>query len=398
MKLLWQFLLALAVAVGAGQLVSHDAGLVTVSYGQKILRMSLSVALVLGVVGAFVSFIVARATWRLITIRRRWRQWREVRQRARNHQLLSDGLLALAAGEPARAERLLAKASGDAVTPAHFLAAAQAAHAQQAPSRRDTYLALARDLAPNQSLALGLQQAEMALAAGEHGAAAKTVQELATTHPSHKQVLALRHRLSVAADAWDDVALLLPELKRAGVYAEPRLIEIQAECAARALAKPYANRAALDVAWDALPKPVKAQPVVIAAYTRDLLGLQEFAVAESVLRKALNTQWDSRLLSLYGELIGNAAKEALAHAERWLTAHQDDAALLLALGRLCFAQSLWGKARQYLEASLARQPSALVHRLLAEVLDHLAEPGAAAKQRQLGLELATQSVAALPRF
>ena len=47
------------------------------------------------------------------------------------------------------------------------------------------------------------------------------------------------------------------------------------------------------------------------------------------------------------------ATRQLETAERWLAAHDQDATLLYALGRLCERESLWGKAQTYLEASLA---------------------------------------------
>jgi HemY protein len=48
----------------------------------------------------------------------------------------------------------------------------------------------------------------------------------------------------------------------------------------------------------------------------------------------------------------------LRRAEGWLDAHPNDPALLLAAGRLCVRLKLWGKARQYLERSLALAPGA----------------------------------------
>ena len=403
MRLVVIFLLALALAVGLGQGLSHDPGVVTIAYGGKLLRMSLGVALVLAVlISAGVTFAL-RTAWRLITVRRRWRQWRTVRDRRRSHEGLSDGVLALAAGEFARAERLLARASGTHATAAHYLAAAQAADAQQAPGRRDQYLALAREVAPRHTLPIALQQMEMQLATGELSEVREALSALEAQHSADPRVLVLRHRYLAATDAWDEVSALLPRLKRAAAYPPARLVELEAECAARMLARPYATPEELTKVWDALPKPVRAVPVVIVAYARVLLQFNAHvnaqvnarvnvqAMAETVLRKALLAQWEPRLLVPYGDLQPPAAQDALRQAERWLSEHPQDPALLLALGRLCLTQALWGKAREYLEATLVCAPSALVFRLLAETLERLNDPAAAARQRQLGLEYATAS-------
>jgi len=57
-----------------------------------------------------------------------------------------------------------------------------------------------------------------------------------------------------------------------------------------------------------------------------------------------------------------------------LHAHPNDATLLVALGRLCARQQLWGKAQSFLEASLAIDPSCAVHVELARLFDHLERP------------------------
>ena len=48
--------------------------------------------------------------------------------------------------------------------------------------------------------------------------------------------------------------------------------------------------------------------------------------------------------------------------------------LLLALGRMCVRQKLWGKAQSYLEASLAIRPSRAAHLELARLFDQLERP------------------------
>lgn len=398
MRVLAAFLLALALAVGLGQWLSHDPGLVTVMHGDRLVRTTLAVAIVLALAASLAVYFTGRLLWRLLTVRGRLRQWRHQRARRRNHERLSDGLLALAAGEYARAERLLAQASGPHASAAHYLAAAQAAHAQAAPSRRDGYLSLAREVAPQADLAILLQQVEMQLAAGEITAADAALRALEERHGNHRQVLSLRHRQLAAQGAWDEIAALLPRLKRAQAYPATRVVELEAEVAARILARPYADLAALASAWNALPKAVRAEPVAIAAYARVLLTHDAQAQAEAALRKAVLGRWDARLLALYGELRPPAAQDALRHAEHWLEDHREDPALLTALGRLCLTEQLWGKAREYLEAALARAPSAMLHRLLADALERLHDAEGAARQRQLGLELATgqAGVPALP--
>ena len=60
-------------------------------------------------------------------------------------------------------------------------------------------------------------------------------------------------------------------------------------------------------------------------------------------------------------------------AERWLLEHPGDARLLLALGRLCVRAELWGKAQNYLDASLSFDPGRETHLAMARLFERLAK-------------------------
>ena len=389
MKLLFVFLAALALAVLLGQGLSGDQGTVVVQMGEYLLRARLSVAVVLGLATAAAVFFLARNLWRLLTLRRRVRRWRALRAQRTSQTRLAEGVLALSAGDFAKAERLLSSPRDAHATAAHFLAAAQAAQALDAPARRDDYLARATAAAPRQALAITLQRAEMQLVAGELADAEQNLTGLARRHQNHPQVLGLQHRLLAARDAWDEILALLPRLRRAGVYPTARLDALEIECAARLLSRPCATAEAAIELWERLPRTVRQQPQVLEVHARVLLALGAHTRMEELLRSALRQRWEPRLVAPYGELHAPAAAIALAQAEHWAKEHPEDPVLLLALGRLCLTEKLWGKARSYLEATLARAPDALAYRLLADALDQLGEPAAADRERRRGLELVT---------
>jgi len=66
----------------------------------------------------------------------------------------------------------------------------------------------------------------------------------------------------------------------------------------------------------------------------------------------LRRNWSDDLINLYGRLKGNRADEQLLMAEGWLQERPNNPELLLALGRLSLRNQLWGKAREYFEASI----------------------------------------------
>ena len=109
------------------------------------------------------------------------------------------------------------------------------------------------------------------------------------------------------------------------------------------------------------------------AYAEQLRQLGADGKAEEALRVAIKRGYDSHLIRLYGLLRGSDPARQLKFAEGWLKDHPGDASLLLTLGRLCLQNSLWGKARDYLESSLQvqRNPEACAElaRLLAQLGD-----------------------------
>jgi HemY protein len=114
-------------------------------------------------------------------------------------------------------------------------------------------------------------------------------------------------------------------------------------------------------------------PQAIATYARALQVAGDPATAEKLLREAIDGGREAALVRLYGELQLPDALAPLERAEHWLRAAPEDPDLLAACARLALQAELIGKARSYLEASLARRHSAENSLLYAELLEQLGE-------------------------
>ncbi|MDX9767606.1 MAG: hypothetical protein RBT51_09720, partial [Ectothiorhodospiraceae bacterium] len=155
-----------------------------------------------------------------------------------------------------------------------------------------------------------------------------------------------------------------------------------------------ADLAGLDAAWRALPRYLRERPALVCAYVDALSTLGQTARAESVLRNALRHAWHDTLIDLYGSMPHQDLPRAIAFAERFLREREleRNAALLLALGRLCRRERLWGKARGYFDASLASQPRPDTYRELGDLLEQLGERDPARHCFRKGLRLAAEGV------
>ena len=73
---------------------------------------------------------------------------------------------------------------------------------------------------------------------------------------------------------------------------------------------------------------------MLQAYVQLLLDADDHAAAEKAILRGLKQQWNSALVRQYGYVESANIPRQLAQAESWLSAHPDDAQLLLCLGRL----------------------------------------------------------------
>jgi HemY protein len=68
---------------------------------------------------------------------------------------------------------------------------------------------------------------------------------------------------------------------------------------------------------------------------------------------------------------GAEVRARIERGERWLLERSTDAQLLATLGRLCAQVELWGKAENFLEASLSFEESRSAHLELARLAERL---------------------------
>jgi HemY protein len=191
---------------------------------------------------------------------------------------------------------------------------------------------------------------------------------------------------------WKSLAQLLPPLRKYKAIPALECDELE-QRVYQALLKeiaPYTDLDNLRKYWESVPRPLQRMPRLLNEYVPCLIEKGAHVEAETLIRECIKKTWDSSLIRWYGLAIGEDVSKQLSVAENWLKQHGDDAILLLTLGRLCIRNQLWGKARSYLESSLALDPQPETYRELGMLLEQLDEPTAAAECYQKGLILATE--------
>jgi len=366
----------IALALLAGALAAHvllaDPGYVAIRIGRTLFETTAPVfALMLAGL-----YLLTRSIVEAITSRQRLARLRAERRRRRAREDTQRGLLDLAAGRWKRAEELLTRAAADAdSTAANYLVAARAADLQDAVERRDEWLERAQEAAPEERAAALVTLAEMHMRRGQDSAALQTLEQLDASGDINSRGLELLARLYQKLGRNDRVIELAPRLRSAKELPEAQVNEILAQAQLEAVRSAGEKRdaAALEAAWSGLPRALRKLPQSIVAYARSAMACNRHVEAERTLRELIDDTDDAAATRLYGDIVLADPLGPLERAEGWLRARPDDPELLATCGKLCLRADLIGKARSYLEASIARRPSSEYSLLLAEMLEQLGE-------------------------
>jgi HemY protein len=386
----------IAVALVGGGLLAHllltDPGYVAIRLGRSLFETTVPVFVLL-LAGLY---FAARALVNAVSARRRLAKLRAERRRRRARDDTQRGLLDLAAGNWKRAEELLTRAAGDADSAAaNYLVAARAADLQDAIERRDEWLARAQENAPDERAAALVTLAEMQMRRAQDAAALQTLEQLEASGDLNSRGLELLARLYQKLGRSTELRALAPRLRNATELPEDSVNELLAHAQLEEIRDAGERRdaARLEAAWSELPRALRKLPKCTATYARALMSCDDHAAAEKVLRELVDSGGDAGAVRLYGDLVLADPLAPLERAETWLRRKPEDPELLATCARLSLRAELIGKARSYLEASLARRPSDENSLLLAELLDQLGE-----RDRSQGVlrEAVTRSVGRRP--
>jgi HemY protein len=358
---LWRWILLLvvvaAVAAFCWHWVAEDPGYVLVRFRGYTAQTSLLVAVVL----VLVAWLLAVTLWRLA----RWpfgafsRRHRKVSQ-----QRLAEGLVALMEGRHGDAERDLNRASRlNALRGPALLAAAEASSRRGEQARALESLDEAAQVAPRAARVL------RARVLRRDGKPAEALALLIPEADNGSLSPGGWREYALAALASGDVRRArgaLEPLQKSGVLGSRGYAALETQVLVASL-NAATDGAVLNTLWSQLPKVQRRAPAVVDAYARKAASYGLLLPAMDEVESALRREWSPQLVETYSLLAGDDLDARLRRAEGWLDGHPNDASLQLALGRLCVRMNLVGKARQYLERSLALAPSASAWEALGDL-------------------------------
>lgn len=386
-----KWLIALVIVLGCAVAVAlhgaNDPGFVVLGRGPWSMETTLPVFFFLLLVFFFLLYGFSRfVTW-LWQTPNRLQSGQQARQQEKTRLGLEQGCGLLAQAQWAKAEAQLVRGQPSAL---HYAGAAFAAQQQQNAAKRDEYITRAQEnVAPEQALGLALYQAQLHIAEQQWRPALAVLKQAQESSPKHPEVLRLLVVVYQALANWEQIYPLLGELRKRKMLVgeQADAFEVQVVCGWLGQAAEQSSEA-LNNLWQRLSKAQRLQADILYTYARFMLKKNQHETVDALLREGLKQVWDKRLLALYQQVEIEPAKQ-LAYAESWMKKYEQDPDLLRLLGQLCIRNRVWGKAQQYLEASVARDENhPETYAALGTLMTNLGEHSQAASYYQQGLQRA----------
>jgi HemY protein len=384
---LW--LLALFAVAVAMTLAAHNPGYVQLVYPPYKVEMSLTLFVLSLLVIFVLGYFAVRLLIAAVNLPEYVRAFREDRAQSKGRSAMMESLVAFFEGRYAAAENAAVRAmemgEKSGLNP---IVAARAAHELREFDKRDAYLADAESKTVGESTMRLMAKTEFQLDQKQPQSALGSLKELNdVSRRKHVGALTLELKAQQQAGNWDAVIDVSTQLEKRKAIDTTLSMQLRQRAWLEKLRTQAHDIESMRELWKAIPGEFKSRPKIAAMAAQTFLKMQDSASAGKLLVESLNAQWDSDLITLYGDCLADNVTAQIDQAERWLQTHTDDAGLLLTLGKLCLQQKLWGKAQSYLDASISLHPSQAAYNSLGKLAEKLGKKEDAFNYYHLAMEL-----------
>ena len=388
MKVLIFILTLLTLIIVVGSIFDQSGGSLIINFSDWTIQSSLLFAVLFIFFLFIIFYLTLRLLINLVKIPASISHWKKNKQQRTTEQNLTDGMVALLKGDWRRAMLRLTKGALHSPNPViYYLAAAYAAHQMGKTEKQEEYLQLASGQDGDAEMVAQLVHAELQIQQGQTLPALAVLNDLHDQYPRQKRVLQLLFCITTKLKKWDAVLQLLPKMRHLRLISQKQFYEKQVEVYSSLFHQVDSGK--LDNLWKEMPRKLRLDVPLITVYVQAKLKNSTASDCELLLRKIIKRGWDDRIIRLYGLVEGDALAKQLKFAESYLDRYPKNPSLLLTLGRLSMRNQLWGKAKSYLEGSLAIEPNIHTYQELAMVLESQQQNSAAIACYKEGVKLAT---------
>jgi HemY protein len=369
-RAIW-FLIKLAIVIAVALWLVEQPGTVTIPFQGYIFEMPVGV-MVLGIIALMVLAAVLYRVYRGIrhAPNRVERSWERSR-REKGYRALTQGMVAVAAGDADTARRMSRRADGLLHNPPLTrLLQAQAAQLSGDDSAAKTYFEAMLERPETEFLGLrGLLT--QALRDDDPVRALGLAQRARAIQPKTPWVLQTCFDLEVRLRRWSEALATLNAAAKAHVMDQQTARHYRAAILIERSREAEADDRA-DEALSSAHKAVGLEPEFVPAVVREARLLAQGGRrhrATRLIEKTWARMPHPALAEVYRELgpEGEAPLDRIKRFERLAKARPDHPETLTALGEAELQAELWGTARTHLQQAEAERPTRRLYRLLAEL-------------------------------
>ena len=375
MKWLWLLVAVIVGAIaGAGWLL--DPGYLLVRYGGVVLETSIAIAVLILVVGTWVSIWVMQLLRRGLRNTTRLADWQHSKAMLAQHEQQKKALLATLGGDweqsfkALHAEDQILSDNAEAQQ-RRFIRTALAAHTAHARgdfAERDRVLRASKKVVLELPTLGPLLVAQWYLESGDIKNASKPLHQVLAVSKKNARAWSMLASVHIASKDWEEAEKCWAMLKKLGqpyytglrfhafdfqrqdVFANP----IAAD--SLMLAKLLARRAGALKEYQELAPAQRRNIAFLIAWARELGVSQRGSEGAAVLAAALDEAWDPSVFSQWSELALAAPEDGLQRASGWAKGRTQDAHVQEVLGLLASHSEQWATAKDYFEAALKLLP------------------------------------------
>ncbi|MCH7816798.1 MAG: hypothetical protein IIC60_09555 [Proteobacteria bacterium] len=375
--------LALLITLTLG--FPRDPGYLLIAFGDYTFETSLfALIAALVVVYLVIRLILLVLHWinpmQLVRLGRNYNKLRKTKARSNT----IEGLLCFTRGNWQSSYNLLIKSTQDEdASVINYLAAAFAAHQLDDKGSWIQCLEKAEQEYPAARSTVNSLKARLLFKSEQLEQCMAILEQLKKNSLNDAPLLRLLKDVYVRLEDWEQLRALLPALEKNKVVDQEELERIQMRVFMEELyaivSKGKTNsdspQAIIDLGklWKKAPGEYREDEKMVRHYSELLLELNAKTEAARAIELALAKKWSDALVLCYGEQDFSRHPQQLTQAENWLKSRPTNASLLLSLGRICMRNELWGKAREYYQASIKTAPSAEAYAELSRLLKNLGE-------------------------
>ncbi len=384
--LLWVLAL-FSLAVGVSLASRYNEGYVLLVYPPYRTEITLNFTILLLFVAFLAFYFLLRTLTLTLSLPGRVREFRARHQREKAAREFFDVARLMFEGRYAQVLKKASTAHTAGQTPAlTALLAAYATQRLREPAKQKEWLARAAQADPKVIPACLMLEAELLIEIHRFDEAIDVLKRLQESAGRHIAAMRLELRAQQGSGNWDEVLRIVRLLDKRNALVPELVREIKLKAHRENIRQRRDDLPALQAYQKKMPSS-ESTTRLARDFAEALIALGAHTEAQRYIEGQLNKEWDSRLIALYGLSRGVDLTARLAWADKLLPAHPDDPQLLLALGRMCIEQRIWGKAQSYLEASLSLADGREVRLELARFYELTERPAEAMPHFRAAAEL-----------